>query len=95
MRNESRGSAGMEHPFPRAEVELRTAKGIWLIRVLPKVSGGSSPLHAPTLIITLQLIPPFVFYYIFQRPESPRAYVITFGFALILPRATVVIATRR
>lgn len=75
---------GMEHPFPRVKVELRTAKGIWLIRVLPKVSGGSSPLHVPTLIITLQLIPPFVFYYIFQRPQSPVVRTWSpFRFALI------------
>lgn len=79
---------GMEHPFPRVKVELRTVKGIWLIRVLPKVCGGSSPSHAPTLIITLQLIPPFLLYFItFFVGQSPpplpldgHAYAIAFSF---------------
>lgn len=51
---------GMEHPFPRVKVGLRTVeRNMAYSRVAESLRRHSSPSHAPTLIITLQLIPPF------------------------------------
>ena len=78
---------GMERPFPRVKVELRTPKGIWLIRVLPKVSWRQLAVACPDINNYFTTDSSFrILLHFSGAPTVGHAYVITFCFAFNIPR---------
>ena len=80
---------GMEHPFPRVKVVLRTPKGIWLIRVLPKVSWRQLAIACPDINNYFTTDSSFrILLHFSGRPRAVRTWS-PFAWPFNIPRVTI------